>query len=163
MLGALADGVSALLIRVGESGVAPAAARSVLAGVYLSMAPVLLDAGADYSAACEAMLALAAQVEPDQRATLSIDLGADPLTAPLSGRPAPTVDDVVAVATRVADDRGVRAITVDGHRLPQPGRQRDVGARRQHRGGGGLPAGAHRIRTVGRRSVAANQFPARGR
>ena len=106
--------MSALLIRVGESGVAPQELESVLSGVYLSMAPVILDAGADYSAACEVMLSLAAQVEPDQRATLSIDLGADPLTAPLSGRPAPAVGDVVAVATRVATDRGVRAISVDG-------------------------------------------------
>jgi methylmalonyl-CoA mutase len=114
ILSALADGVSALLIRLGESGVAPDELESVLAGVYLSMAPVILDAGTDYSAACEVMLSLAAQVEPEQRATLSIDLGADPLTAPLSGRPAPAVEDVVAIATRVAADRGVRAITVDG-------------------------------------------------
>jgi methylmalonyl-CoA mutase len=114
ILSALADGVSALLIRVGESGVAPQELESVLSGVYLSMAPVLLDAGTDYSAACEVMVSLAAQVEPEQRATLSIDLGADPLTAPLSGRPAPAVEDVVAVATRVATDRGVRAISVDG-------------------------------------------------
>ena len=114
VLAALGDGVSALLIRVGESGVAPEELDELLEGVYLSMAPVILDAGADYSAACDAMLALVAEVEPDQRATLSIDLGADPLTAALSDRPAPAIEDVVAVATRVAGDRGVRAITVDG-------------------------------------------------
>jgi methylmalonyl-CoA mutase len=114
LLAALGDGVSALLIRVGESGVAPGEIDGLLAGVYLSMVPVILDAGADYSAACDALLALVAEVEPDQRATLSIDLGADPLTAALSDRPAPAIDEVVAVAARVAGDGGVRAITVDG-------------------------------------------------
>ncbi len=111
---ALGEGAGALLVRVGESGVAPAQLRKVLDGVYLSMAPVILDAGADYSAACDALLALVAEVEPDQRATLSVDLGADPLTALLSERPVPPLSEVVAAATRVADQRGVRAITVDG-------------------------------------------------
>jgi methylmalonyl-CoA mutase len=45
---------------------------------------------------------------------MSIDLGADPLTAPLSGLPAPAVDDVLAVAAALAGRPGVRAITVDG-------------------------------------------------
>jgi methylmalonyl-CoA mutase len=114
VLSALGDGVSALLIRLGESGTAPGDLPDVLAGVHLSMAPVILDAGADYPAASAAMLSLAAEVEADQRALLSIDLGGDPLTAPLSGRPAPTVEQVVAVAARVAADHGVRSITVDG-------------------------------------------------
>jgi methylmalonyl-CoA mutase len=114
VLAGLAEGVSALLIRVGESGVAPAQLEKVLDGVYLSMAPVILDAGADYRAACDALLELVAEVEPDQRATLSIDLGADPLTAPLSERPAPAIREVVDVAKQVAGRHGVRAITVDG-------------------------------------------------
>jgi len=114
VLAALSDGGSALLIRVGESGVASHQLEKVLAGVYLSMAPVILDAGDDYLPACDALLALVAQVEPDQRATLSVDLGADPLTPVLSDRPAPALENVVAVAKRVAADHGVRAITVDG-------------------------------------------------
>ena len=114
VLAALGEGVSALQLRVGECGVAPDQLDRLLEGVYLSMAPVILDAGTDYSAACDAMLALVAEVEPDQRTTLSIDLGADPLTATLSDRPAPAIDDVVAVASRVGADHGVRAITVDG-------------------------------------------------
>jgi methylmalonyl-CoA mutase len=113
-LAALAEGASALLIRVGESGVTPAQLEKVLDGVYLSMAPVVLDAGADYPAACAALLELVAEVEPDQRATLSIDLGADPLTASLSERPAPAIQEVVGVAKQVAGSHGVRAITVDG-------------------------------------------------
>jgi methylmalonyl-CoA mutase len=114
VLAALGDGVSALLIRVGESGAAPEELGTLLEGVHLSMAPVILDAGADYPAACDVVLALVAEVEPEQRATLSIDLGADPLTAALSDRPSPAIEEVVAVASRVAGDRGVRAVTVDG-------------------------------------------------
>ncbi len=114
VLAGLAEGVSALLIRVGESGVAPQQLAKVLEGVYLSMAPVVLDAGADYRAAFDVLQALVAEVEPDQRATLSIDLGADPLTASLSNRPTAPIQEVVAVAKQVAGDHGVRAITVDG-------------------------------------------------
>lgn len=114
VLGALGDGVSALLIRLGEDGVAPQELEGLLADVYLSMAPIILEAGADYVAAAEAMLALVAEVETDQRATLSVDLGADPLTAALSDRRAPALDDVVGVASRLTGERGVRAITVDG-------------------------------------------------
>jgi methylmalonyl-CoA mutase len=114
VLAGLAEGVSALLIRVGESGVAPAQLEKVLDGVYLSMAPVILDAGADYAAACDALLELVAEVEPDQRATLSIELGADPLTASLSERPAPAMREVVDVAKQLAGSHGVRTITIDG-------------------------------------------------
>ncbi len=114
VLAGLAEGVSALLVRVGESGVAPAQLEKVFDGVYLSMVPVILDAGADYQAAAEVLLELVGRVEDDQRATLSIDLGGDPLTALISHRPAPPIDDVVTMATKLADAHGVRAITVDG-------------------------------------------------
>jgi methylmalonyl-CoA mutase len=114
VLAALSEGVSALLVRVGESGVSPAQLEKVFEGVYLSMAPVILDAGADYQAAGDALLDLVSRVEPDQRALLSIDLGADPLTAAVSERPTAELREVVSMATRLADDHGVRAITVDG-------------------------------------------------
>ncbi|QUR67316.1 methylmalonyl-CoA mutase small subunit [Mycobacterium spongiae] len=114
VLAALGEGASALLVRVGGTGVAPGQLERLLTGVYLELAPVILDAGGDYAAAADAMLAQLAQLEPDRRTTLSIDLGADPLSASLSGRPAPQLEDVVAVAARVAADSGVRAITVDG-------------------------------------------------
>lgn len=111
---ALGNGASALVLRIGESGVAPDQLAETLQGVYLSMAPLILEAGADYGAASDVVLGLADSVEPDQRATVSIDLGGDPLTAALSERPAPKIEDVVAVAKRAADHTGVRAITVDG-------------------------------------------------
>ena len=114
VLAGLGEGVSALLVRVGESGVAPGQLEKVFEGVYLSMAPVILDAGADYRAASDVLLELVNHVEPDQRAIVSIDLGADPLTAALSDRPAPPMTEVVGLAKQVAGDQGVRAITVDG-------------------------------------------------
>ena len=114
VLEALGNGANALMLRVGESGVTADQLEHALEGVYLSMAPLIVDAGADYSAAADVMLAMAAGVEADQRATLSIDLGGDPLTASLSDRRAPALDEVVTVANRAARERGVRAITVDG-------------------------------------------------
>lgn len=114
VLDALGNGASALVLRIGESGVAPGQLADALQGVYLSMAPLILKAGADYAAASDVALALAEGVEPDQRATVSIDLGGDPLTAALSERAAPKIEDVVAVAKRAAGHTGVRAITVDG-------------------------------------------------
>ena len=114
VLDALSNGASALVLRIGQSGVAPDQLAEALEGVHLSMAPLILEAGVDYAATSDVVLELAAGVEPDQRATLSIDLGGDPLTASLSERPAPAIQDVVAVARRAAEHTGVRAITVDG-------------------------------------------------
>jgi methylmalonyl-CoA mutase len=114
VLTALSEGVSALVLRVGQSGVAPAQLEQLIAGAYLDLAPVILDAGADYTAAADVLLGLVARLDANRRATVSIDLGADPLTAPLSGRESPSLDEVLTVASRVARGGGVRAITVDG-------------------------------------------------
>ncbi|ORW91923.1 methylmalonyl-CoA mutase [Mycobacterium sp. IEC1808] len=114
VLAALTDGVSALLLRIGKSGVSPGEIGQLLSGVYLDLVPVILDAGADYAEASDALLALVDRVDDDKRGALSIDLGADPLTASLSGRESPSTEQVVAVATRVAGSHGIRAITVDG-------------------------------------------------
>jgi methylmalonyl-CoA mutase len=112
---ALTEGVSALVLRAG--GAAGELDR-LLDGVFLDLVPVVLDAGADFLAASDAVLALLTDLDDDQRSRLSVDLGADPLTAPLSARPAPRVSDVVAVAAKVSGyDGGVRAITVDGPAL----------------------------------------------
>lgn len=114
VLDALVNGVSALILRVGSTGIAAADLDRWLDGVYLELAPVLIDAGAQFPSAAEAMLALVAGAEDSRRAAMSIDLGADPLTADLGNRPAPALDDVVAVAAGLAGRPGVRTITVDG-------------------------------------------------
>jgi len=112
ILAGLVDGVSALVLRVGDHGVRPADLGRWLAGVYLELAPVLLDSGADFPAVAEAMLAIVA--EAGANTTVSIDLGADPLTASVGERAAPSLDDVLCVAASVAAGSGVRTITVDG-------------------------------------------------
>ncbi|MEE6176553.1 methylmalonyl-CoA mutase small subunit [Mycobacterium sp. 050134] len=110
VLAALTEGVSALLIREGKCE----ALAALLSGVYLDLAPVILDVGVDYAEASGALLALVERLDADKVSRLSVDLGADPLTAKLSGRAAPPIEHVVAVATGIAGHRGVRAITVDG-------------------------------------------------
>ncbi len=112
VLEALATGVSAVVLRLDGTGIAAAELDRWLAGVYLELAPVMLDAGTRFGAAAQAMLGLVAGSA--ERTRFSIDLGADPLTALFSGRPAPAVDDVIGVAAGLADEPGVRAITVDG-------------------------------------------------
>jgi len=112
VLVALTEGVSALVLRIGG---ATDELDRLLDGVFLDLVPVVLDAGADYVAASDAALGLLTDLDDDQRSRLSVDLGADPLTAPLSGHPSATVADVVAVAAKATGyDGGVRAVTVDG-------------------------------------------------
>ena len=114
LLLALTEGTSALVLRVGS---AAAELDRMLDGVYLDLVPVLLDAGDQYVAAADAVLALVADLDDEQRGRLSLDLGADPFTAPLSGRPTVGTDEVIAIARRTAGQTGVRAITVDGPAL----------------------------------------------
>ncbi|MGH3677089.1 MAG: methylmalonyl-CoA mutase small subunit [Mycobacterium sp.] len=116
VLVALTEGVSALVLRVGgPDGVAPGELDRLLEGVFLDLVPLILDAGADLPAAADAVLPLLTDMDDDQRARLSVDLGADPLTAPLRERAAAGVADVVATAAKLTGYAGgVRAITVDG-------------------------------------------------
>lgn len=121
---ALTEGVSALVLRVGDSegsavpSVAPAALDRLLEGVFVDLVPVVLEitgAGESYLAAADVLLSRISGLDDDQRSRLSVDLGADPLTAPRAGRPAPALGDVVATAEKSAGyDGHVRAITVDG-------------------------------------------------
>lgn len=114
ILRALVDGVSALLLRVGADGIAASEIDRALEGVYLELAPVVLDAGSDFRAAAEAMLSLTGGAATNTAAMLSIDLGADPLTAQFSGRRCANIDDVLAVASTSASRNGIRAVTIDG-------------------------------------------------
>ena len=118
VLSALSDGVSGLLLRVGAQGVPVDEVDRLLEGVFLEVLPVIVNAGAEFEAAATAVTALVAGLSEDKRPSLSVDLGADPLMASLSGAPAPALRDVVSVAAGLTDYHGaVRAITVDGPTL----------------------------------------------
>jgi methylmalonyl-CoA mutase len=147
VLVALTEGVSALVLRVGG---AAAELDRLLEGVFLDLVPVVLDAGADYVAASDAVLALLTDLDDDQRSRLSVDLGADPLTAPLSARSAPSAADVVAVAAKVTGyDGGVRAITVDGPAF------HDLGANASWELAGSIAAAVGYLRLLGDGGIAA--------
>ncbi len=145
VLVALTEGVSALVLRVGEpDGIAPADMDRLLEGVFLDLVPVVLDAGADFVAAAEAVLPLVADMDDDRRARLSIDLGADPLTAPLRQRSAPRTADVVATAAKMTSYAGgVRTITVDGTAL------HNLGASASWELAGAVAAGVAYLRLLG--------------
>ena len=114
VLSALTDGVSALVLRLDPEGLRPEDLGRLLEGVYLELAPVLLDAGRDFPAAAEVMRGLVAGADETRRAAIAIDLGADPLTAEFGSGAAPDLDEVLSVAAEVAGRGGLRAITVDG-------------------------------------------------
>jgi methylmalonyl-CoA mutase len=141
---ALTEGVSALVLRVGQSGVPAAQLDRLLEGVFVDLVPIVLDAGADYVAAADAALALLTGLDDDQRSRLSVDLGADPLTASLSERSAPSVADVVAVAAKLSGyNGGVRAITVDGPAF------HNLGASASWELAGGIAAAVGYLRALG--------------
>lgn len=123
VLAELGLGISALVLRVGDDGVTGADLDRLLEGVFIELAPVRLQPGESfgrhYAGAAEALAALAAGVQPEYRGNVAIDLGADPLTAALTGAQSPCLDEVVAVASAAPD--GVRAITIDGAGLHDRG------------------------------------------
>jgi methylmalonyl-CoA mutase len=147
---ALTEGISALVLRVGEpGGVAAAELDRFLEGVFLDLVPVILEAGLDYVAAADAVLALVADFDDDKRERLSLDLGADPLTAPLCSRSSPSLDDVVATAAKVTGYGGhVRAITVDGPAF------HNLGASASWELAGGVAAAVGYLRLLGESGIA---------
>lgn len=114
ILDALVKGVSALVLRTDGTVIAPAELDRLLEGVYLELAPVILDAGSEFGPAADAMVNLVAGADDATRAQMSIDLGADPLTAAFGGRPAAAIEDVLRLAAALAGHPGVRTVTVDG-------------------------------------------------
>ena len=120
VLGALSDGVSGLVLRIGPHGIPADDVDRHLEGVFLELVPVVLDAGTDLLVAADAVLDLVAALPADKRSALSIDCGADPLTA--GPQDSPELADVVTLANRLAEyGGGVRTITVDGAALHNRG------------------------------------------
>jgi methylmalonyl-CoA mutase len=151
VLAALTEGTSALVLRVGPGAIAATELDRWLEGVFLELVPVIVDvraAGAEFVTAAEALLALVVDLDDERRARLSVDLGADPLTAALSAHAAPSLDEVVGTAVKaVGYDGGVRAITVDGPAF------HDLGASASWELAGAVAAGVSYLRVLGENGV----------
>jgi methylmalonyl-CoA mutase len=119
VLADLESGVTSLWLTLGGSGLPVAALPDVLKGVYLDLAGVVLDAGADFAAAAEQLFTLYTEgpvTIPAGEGTGN--LGADPLgLVALTGQDADTsrhlAEAVLLAARCVSDFPGVRALTVD--------------------------------------------------
>ncbi|MFG2451911.1 methylmalonyl-CoA mutase subunit beta [Streptomyces sp. NPDC048512] len=113
VLGDLENGVTSLWLAVGEGGIPLGSLGPVLEGVYLDLAPVVLDAGRDTEAAAAELLRLYEErgVAPG---AVRGNLGGDPLGHEArTGNPT-DIAPVAALARRCAEDYpGLRALTVD--------------------------------------------------
>ncbi|WP_432118089.1 methylmalonyl-CoA mutase family protein [Streptomyces sp. bgisy032] len=113
VLADLENGVTSLWLAVGDGGIPVSALGTVLDGVYLDLAPVVLDAGRDTEPAARALLRLYEErgVSPDAARG---NLGADPLGFQArTGQPgdvAPAAELARLCAGRYP---GLRALTVD--------------------------------------------------
>ncbi|MEU5313908.1 methylmalonyl-CoA mutase family protein [Streptomyces sp. NPDC021562] len=113
VLADLENGVTSLWLLVGRGGIPVSGLARALDGVYLDLAPVVLDAGRDTEAAAAELLRLydAKGVAPK---AVRGNLGADPLG--YEARTGEPLDfaPVAALARRTAEEfPGLRALTVD--------------------------------------------------
>ncbi|MCX2729897.1 methylmalonyl-CoA mutase family protein [Saccharopolyspora sp. NFXS83] len=113
VLADLYGGVTSLVLRLGEGGIAVDSLPDVLNGVHLDMIGVVLDAGEQATSAASAFLEIAAEqgVAPS---ALRGNLGADPLGVQARTGRETGPEQAVELAKRCAADHpGLRAITVD--------------------------------------------------
>ncbi|MET8718624.1 methylmalonyl-CoA mutase family protein [Streptomyces misionensis] len=113
VLADLENGGTSLWLVLGEGGIPVAELGRALEGVYLDLAPVVLDAGRDTEEAAETLLRLYADhgVGPEGARG---NLGGDPLGYEARTGTALDFAPYAALAARCAETRpGVRALTVD--------------------------------------------------
>ncbi|MEU1146356.1 methylmalonyl-CoA mutase small subunit [Streptomyces sp. NPDC005863] len=113
VLGDLENGVTSVWLGVGANGVPAPALASALKGVYLDLAPIALDAGAEFGPAARALLDLyeAADVPAESaRGTLGADVLAHEARTGEALDPAEAVELARLCVRR---HPGVRALTVD--------------------------------------------------
>ncbi|MBX7549470.1 methylmalonyl-CoA mutase subunit beta [Streptomyces sp. tea 10] len=113
VLADLENGGTSLWLVLGEGGFPVADLPRALDGVYLDLAPVVLDAGRDTEAAAEALLRLYSDRDVDAKAVRG-NLGGDPLGYEARTGTALDVAPYAALAARCAEQYpGLRALTVD--------------------------------------------------
>ncbi|WP_330299089.1 methylmalonyl-CoA mutase family protein [Streptomyces sp. NBC_00503] len=109
----LENGTTSLWLAVGDAGLPAAGLARALEGVYLDLAPVSLDPGAQYAEAARALLALYTErgVEPE---AAHASLGADPLGHEARTGEALDLAEAAALAAETAAAwPHVRTLTVD--------------------------------------------------
>ncbi|SCF82566.1 methylmalonyl-CoA mutase small subunit [Streptomyces sp. Ncost-T10-10d] len=114
VLADLENGVTSLWVTVGGTGGVPVSALTrALDGVYLDLAPVVLDAGSEFDAAAAELLRLYAERGVGAQ-TARGNLGADPLGQAARSGAEPALTAAVHWAQRCAQEYpGLRALTVD--------------------------------------------------
>ncbi|MFE7891535.1 methylmalonyl-CoA mutase family protein [Streptomyces sp. NPDC057412] len=113
VLADLENGVTSLWVVLGDAGIPVSSLRSALDGVYLDLAPVVLDAGAEMEAAAHALLALYDERGVAKDAARG-NLGADPLGHEARTGTSLPFAPAAALARRCAAEYpGLRALTVD--------------------------------------------------
>ncbi|MFI9202692.1 methylmalonyl-CoA mutase small subunit [Streptomyces sp. NPDC053048] len=117
VLADLENGVTSLWLTVGPAGLPVEDLPAALEGVYLDLAPVVLDAGPGFEAAARRLLDLHDE-RGVPRGEARGNLGADPLgTLARTGDDTGTTEQLTAAARLAAEclrDRpGIRALTVD--------------------------------------------------
>ncbi|WP_328492020.1 methylmalonyl-CoA mutase subunit beta [Streptomyces sp. NBC_00414] len=113
VLADLENGVSSLWLVVGEGGFPVSSLAQVLEGVYLDLAPVVLDAGRDVEPAARELLRLYEERGVAKDAVRG-SLGADPLGHEARSGEALDFAPAAALAQRCAEEYpGLRALTVD--------------------------------------------------
>ncbi|WP_414169890.1 methylmalonyl-CoA mutase small subunit [Streptoverticillium reticulum] len=117
VLADLENGATSLWLTVGPAGLPVSGLATALEGVYLDLAAVVLDAGAETGPAAEALLQLC-DARDVPRTALTGNLGADPLgTLARTGQDADLAQqmaEAAALAARCTRELpGLRALTVD--------------------------------------------------
>ncbi|MEU2435940.1 methylmalonyl-CoA mutase family protein [Streptomyces rubradiris] len=113
VLADLENGGTSLWLVLGEGGIPVAELGRALDGVYLDLAPVVLDAGRDTVRAAEALLRLYADKGLDAEAVRG-NLGGDPLGYEARTGTAQAFAPYAGLAVRCAEGYpGLRALTVD--------------------------------------------------
>ncbi|TBO59848.1 methylmalonyl-CoA mutase [Streptomyces kasugaensis] len=117
VLADLENGVTSLWLTVGDGGLPVSGLAAALEGVYLDLAAVVLDAGADFAPAAEELLRLHAVSEAPLGEAAG-GLGADPLGLLARTGDADALGSrltaAVGLALRCADEApGMRALAVD--------------------------------------------------
>ncbi|MFI1393647.1 methylmalonyl-CoA mutase family protein [Streptomyces sp. NPDC020681] len=113
VLADLENGVTSLWLSVGAAGVPVSGLAAALDGVFLDLAPVVLDAGSEFGAAAQELLSLY-EKRGVPRESASGNLGGDPIGYEARTGEALDVSDAVATAALCAREwPALRALTVD--------------------------------------------------